>query len=103
MLCKSYRNAGFQLVVVVSGSLVDDLTMLLALENRMELATDSGCVYVNVDREACTSSALSKEQASAVVLPTARFMNSCSKEQIQLAPEKWIGFSFFFVGLVICC
>ncbi|XP_004303998.1 PREDICTED: COP9 signalosome complex subunit 3 [Fragaria vesca subsp. vesca] len=40
--------------------------------------------------EACTSSALSKEQASAVVLPTARFMNSCSKEQIQLAPEKFI-------------
>ncbi|XP_062019924.1 COP9 signalosome complex subunit 3-like [Rosa rugosa] len=41
-------------------------------------------------REACTSAAFSKEQASALVLPTARFINSCDKVQIQLAPEKLV-------------
>ncbi|KAM5549107.1 hypothetical protein ABKV19_000501 [Rosa sericea] len=40
--------------------------------------------------EACASAALLKEQASAVVLPTAKFINLCDKEQIQLAPEKFI-------------
>ncbi|XP_077227765.1 proteasome component (PCI) domain protein [Tasmannia lanceolata] len=40
--------------------------------------------------EACTSGPISKEQANEIILLIAKFINSCSEEQIRLAPEKFV-------------
>ncbi|XP_062010306.1 COP9 signalosome complex subunit 3 [Rosa rugosa] len=69
-------------------SLQAESIRLLPLLDQLDPSLHSlGYLYI---LEACTSAALSKEQASAVLLPTARFINSCDKEQIQLAPEKFV-------------
>lgn len=39
-------------------------------------------------REAMTSAPVSREQAEALVLPIAKFINSCDAQQIRVAPEK---------------
>lgn len=41
-----------------------------------------------VDREACSSTPILKEQASQLVLSIANFINNCAAEQIHLAPDK---------------
>ncbi|KAM1511553.1 hypothetical protein ACFX1Z_023225 [Malus domestica] len=63
-------------------------TRLLPVLDQLDPAKHSlGYLYI---LEACSSGSISKEQASALVLPIARFINSCAAEQIRLQPDKFI-------------
>ncbi|CAN6702871.1 unnamed protein product [Malus baccata var. baccata] len=69
-------------------SLYAESTRLLPVLDQLDPATHSlGYLYI---LEACSSGSISKEQASALVLPIARFINSCVAEQIRLQPDKFI-------------
>ncbi|XP_068334721.1 COP9 signalosome complex subunit 3-like [Pyrus communis] len=69
-------------------SLYAESTRLLPVLDQLDPATHSlGYLYI---LEACSSGSISKEQASALVLPIARFINSCVVEQIRLQPDKFI-------------
>ncbi|RXH89285.1 hypothetical protein DVH24_031642 [Malus domestica] len=69
-------------------SLYSESTRLLPVLDQLDPATHSlGYLYI---LEACSSGSISKEQASALVLPIARFINSCVAEQIRLQPDKFI-------------
>lgn len=57
------------------------------------------CAYI--DREACTSTPIPKEQANQLVLSIANFINNCSAEQIHLAPDKCI--HLYFILYCIWC
>ncbi|RXH69591.1 hypothetical protein DVH24_037375 [Malus domestica] len=63
-------------------------TRLLPVLDQLDPAKHSlGYLYI---LEACSTGSISKEQASALVLPIARFINSCAAEQIRLQPDKFI-------------
>ncbi|KAM1111811.1 hypothetical protein ACFX2B_044142 [Malus domestica] len=69
-------------------SLYAESTRLLPVLDQLDPATHSlGYLYI---LEACSSGSISKEQASALVLPIARFINSCVAEQIRLQSDKFI-------------
>ncbi|XP_068303732.1 COP9 signalosome complex subunit 3 isoform X2 [Pyrus communis] len=69
-------------------SLYAESTRLLPVLDQLDPAKHSlGYLYI---LEACSSGSISKEQASALVLPIARFINSCAAEQIRLQPDKFI-------------
>ncbi|TQD99505.1 hypothetical protein C1H46_014841 [Malus baccata] len=69
-------------------SLYAESTRLLPVLDQLDPATHSlGYLYI---LEACSSGLISKEQASTLVLPIARFINSCVAEQIRLQPDKFI-------------
>ncbi|CAN6575100.1 unnamed protein product [Malus baccata var. baccata] len=69
-------------------SLYAESTRLLPVLDQLDPTTHSlGYLYI---LEACSSGLISKEQASTLVLPIARFINSCVAEQIRLQPDKFI-------------
>ncbi|KAK9925475.1 hypothetical protein M0R45_033799 [Rubus argutus] len=69
-------------------SLYAESIRLLPLLDQLDPSIHSlGYLYI---LESCSSGAFSKEQATTMVLPIARFINSCDKEQIRLAPDKFL-------------
>ncbi|CAN6572384.1 unnamed protein product [Malus baccata var. baccata] len=74
-------------------------TRLLPVLDQLDPAKHSlGYLYI---LEACSTGSISKEQASALVLPIARFINSCAAEQIRLQPDKFISVCKRFKDQVI--
>ncbi|KAJ4834305.1 COP9 signalosome complex subunit 3 [Turnera subulata] len=70
------------------GLLHAESTRLLPLLDRLDPATHSlGYLYI---LEACTSGPVSKEQAKSLVLVLARFITSCTAQQIRLAFDKFV-------------
>lgn len=69
-------------------SLHSDVAQLSSLLDQLDPAKHSlGFLYI---LDALTSGPISKEQADALVLTIARFINSCATHQIRVAPEKFI-------------
>ncbi|KAM2618063.1 hypothetical protein TB1_034393 [Malus domestica] len=68
-------------------SLYIESTRLLPVLDQLDPAKHSlGYLYI---LEACSFGSISKEQASTLVFPIAKFINSCVEEQIRLQPDKF--------------